>query len=197
MSSIPPLFHFYQFNQLKYLFRKGWIEHGVSKEQCESVADHTASMGFLVLLLADNFPKTVNMEKILKMIILHDLAEWKIGDITPSQPKKYIAKEQHEIKVIKEMFTKLNLGEEYIALFNEFEQNITQESQIVRILDKLEMGLQAKFYEQQFPSLNFHDFHSDPLLEKLEIDGQISLKIQDIIAWIKLLGIKDDKIKEI
>ena len=49
----------------------------------ESVADHSYSMAMMGMVISDL--ENYDTEKILKMILLHDLAESKIGDITPEQ----------------------------------------------------------------------------------------------------------------
>ena len=52
----------------------------------ESVADHSYSMAIMGMVISDL--KHYNFEKMLKMILLHDLAESKIGDYTPGQISK-------------------------------------------------------------------------------------------------------------
>ena len=70
---------------LKKISRQGWIDR-LSMKNPESVADHSYSMAIMGMLISDL--KHYNSEKILKMILLHDLAESKIGDYTPGQISK-------------------------------------------------------------------------------------------------------------
>ena len=67
---------------LKKIKRQGWIDK-LSINNPESVADHTFSMAIMGMVLSDI--EQCNSEKILKMILLHDLAESIIGDFTPEQ----------------------------------------------------------------------------------------------------------------
>ena len=67
---------------LKNVHRQGWIDK-LSIENPESVADHSYSMAIMAMILSDL--ENYDSEKILKMTLLHDLAESKIGDITPEQ----------------------------------------------------------------------------------------------------------------
>jgi putative hydrolase of HD superfamily len=88
-----------------------------------------------------------NTEKILKIILLHDLAESIIGDITPEQ----ISKEEKttlENKAIKKILNHLpiSLKKQYTVLWEEYQSNNSKEARIVHQLDKLEMALQAKIY---------------------------------------------------
>ena len=45
------------------------------------MADHTFSMAVIGMIISDL--ENLDSEKVLKMILLHDLAESKIGDIVP------------------------------------------------------------------------------------------------------------------
>ena len=67
---------------LKKIQRQGWVDK-LSITKPESVADHTYSMAIMGMIISDL--ENYNSEKIIKMILLHDLAESKIGDYTPGQ----------------------------------------------------------------------------------------------------------------
>ena len=70
---------------LKKISRQGWIDK-LSLDNPESVADHSYSMAVISMVISDlgNY----NSEKIIKMVLLHDLAESKIGDYIPEQLSK-------------------------------------------------------------------------------------------------------------
>ena len=70
---------------LKNISRQGWIDK-LSMEHPESVADHSYSMAIMGMVISDL--ENYDSEKMLKMILLHDLAESKIGDFTPDQISK-------------------------------------------------------------------------------------------------------------
>ena len=67
---------------LKKIQRKGWIDK-LSIMNSESVADHSYSMAIMGMIISDL--ENYNSEKIIKMILLHDLAESEIGDYTPGE----------------------------------------------------------------------------------------------------------------
>ena len=50
------------------------------------MADHSYSMAIMAMVISDL--ENYDSEKILKMVLLHDLAESKIGDFTPDQISK-------------------------------------------------------------------------------------------------------------
>jgi putative hydrolase of HD superfamily len=131
---------------LKKISRQGWIDK-LSLERPESVADHTFSMAIMGMIFSDlgNY----NTEKILKTILLHDLAESVIGDIPPEQISKK-EKNKLENKAIKSIFSKLpsSLQKQYSLLWQEYQANNSKEARIVHQLDKIEMALQAKIYSK-------------------------------------------------
>jgi len=70
---------------LKKISRQGWINK-LSLDNPESVADHSYSMAVISMVISDL--ENYNSEKIIKMVLLHDLAESKIGDYIPKQLSK-------------------------------------------------------------------------------------------------------------
>ena len=73
---------FYQIANLKTTQRSGW-KSKLNLSDSESVADHTYMMSVMAMLLSDI--KNLNTEKIIKMSLLHDWAESKIGDFMPGE----------------------------------------------------------------------------------------------------------------
>ena len=70
---------------LKKIPRQGWIDK-LEMKSPESVADHTYSLAMLGMVISDL--GDFDSEKVIKMALLHDLAESKIGDFTPDQINK-------------------------------------------------------------------------------------------------------------
>jgi len=52
----PPIVQlYYEFSQLKNLYRQGWLKRGVSEKDCETVAEHKLGVVFLGFLFRDDF----------------------------------------------------------------------------------------------------------------------------------------------
>ena len=136
---------------LKTIPRQGWIDKLFIKNP-ESVADHTYSMAIIGMILSDS--QKYNTEKILKMILLHDLAESITGDYTPEQKSKE-EKIILENTTIEKILTHLpvTLRKQYLAIWNEYQKNNTIDANFVHQIDKLEMALQAKIYSKKNNSL--------------------------------------------
>jgi putative hydrolase of HD superfamily len=83
------------------------------------------------------------------MVLLHDLAESKIGDFTPDQITKD-KKEKIENNAFYEIIENLpeSIKLEYVEIWKEYQNQISLESKIVHQIDRLEMALQAKTYQK-------------------------------------------------
>ncbi|MGY5146135.1 MAG: HD domain-containing protein [Candidatus Nitrosopumilus sp. metabat.KBP569_Feb_25m_nospike.7] len=131
---------------LKNISRQGWVDK-LSLKHPESVADHSYSMAIMGMIISDL--ENYNSEKILKMILLHDLAESKIGDYTPNQISKE-NKVKIENNAYDEMISTLpeSIKSQYAQIWKEYQKQESPESKIVHQIDKLEMALQAKMYQK-------------------------------------------------
>ncbi len=131
---------------LKSISRQGWIDK-LSIKNPESVADHSYSMAIMAMIISDL--ENYDSEKILKMTLLHDLAESKIGDITPEQmtPENKMKIENDAFNEIIEQLPE-TVKSQYLEIWKEYQNNNSKESLFVHQIDKLEMALQAKIYQK-------------------------------------------------
>jgi putative hydrolase of HD superfamily len=149
-SCISPIIHFYfEFVHLKHLYRQGWLARGIPENRCESVAEHSFGMAVLAMILSDTMFPDLNILKVLRMVLIHDFGEVYAGDIIPEHQISPEEKHQLEQDSLKRIFATLPNGDEYIKIWDEFEQGLSAEAQFVRQIDKLEMALQASVYEHQ------------------------------------------------
>lgn len=131
---------------LKRVNRQGWVDK-LSIDNPESVADHTYSMAIMGMVLSDL--ENYDSEKILKMILLHDLAESEIGDYVPGQiphEKKLELENNTFHKILENLPTEIK--SQYLKIWQEYQDNNSPESMLVHQIDRLEMALQAKVYER-------------------------------------------------
>lgn len=157
--------------RLKRLPRTGWLESRI--EDPESVADHSFRTTVLAMILADL--EKLDVEKVIRMALLHDLAEAEIGDLTP-EAKKGMREEYARVEgeAFQRILSELpeRLAEEYIELIKEYKGASTPEAKLVSEADKAEMLLQALDYEDEGKEyFRFRRFWEtdleDPLLKEL------------------------------
>jgi putative hydrolases of HD superfamily len=145
VSELSPFFH--SILQLKSVRRAGWISK-VSVKDAESVADHSFSMCAMAMLLSDMLG--LDTRKVMKMVILHDLAESIVGDCQPGDVSVSLklAKEKKAMKSILSNLPK-KVRIEYEQIWLEYLYNMTNAAKFVHRVDKLEMALQANQYAKQ------------------------------------------------
>ena len=148
-ETLPIIEAYFEFVQLKQLYRQGWLHKGISLENCESVAEHSFCVALLALVLADEYSVELDTTKVIRMALIHDLGEIYIGDFTPEDKIDINYKYELEKQSIVKVLDKLPHGFKWIALWEEYEIGESAESQFVKQLDKLEMALQASVYEHQ------------------------------------------------
>ena len=133
--------------QLKSVKRAGWVSK-VHVSNPESVADHTFSMCAISMVLSDMLG--LNTEKVMKMVILHDLAESIIGDYMPAEiTKKH--KLSREKKAMDSILCCLpsDIRSNYRKIWHEYIANKTYVARFVHRTDKIDMILQARQYAKQ------------------------------------------------
>jgi putative hydrolase of HD superfamily len=139
-----------QVGKLKRVSRKGWVSWAKVKRP-ESVADHSFRSAILAMCLSDL--RGLDTEKMVRMALLHDVHEALIGDYDYFDKKKIgqdKVKEREE-KAINKIFSVLPeaIREKYMLLADEYRRQETEDSNLVRQIDQIEMIMQALEYEKE------------------------------------------------
>jgi len=137
----------YQVFKLKNLFRQGWLKRDIPEKIGESVADHTFGTAMTAWILAKNLKLDLNLEKVLKMALVHEVGEIYAGDITPVDGVSLNQKYEKELESVISVFSSYPEGHEFIELWKEFEEGSSPEAKFVKQIDKFEMGIQAVIYK--------------------------------------------------
>lgn len=162
---------FIEIGKLKKMPRRGWIIRGVKNP--ESIAEHTFRAAMMAWFLGEEKNNNFNIEKIIKMALIHDLCEVYAGDITPydsiltkdkkqlqnlvktwprfSEKKKKRLVEQ-KYKKEKEGLEKLTknlspkLKKEIMGLWLDYENGSSKEGRFFKQTDRIEGFLQSMEY---------------------------------------------------
>lgn len=107
----------------------------------ESVAEHSWMMTLMAFFIKDEFPD-VDMDKVIKMCIIHDLGEAFTGDIPAFE--KTASNSETEEKLLYDWVRSLppNYANEMITLYDEMEKRQTPEAKIYKAIDGLEALIQ-------------------------------------------------------
>ena len=108
----------------------------------ESIADHMYRMSLMAMV--SSFSTSLNTDRCIKLALIHDLAEARVGDITPhcgvSDKEKYDL-ELQTMEYISKMLGPLLGGDEILSLWKEYEDGSTEEAKLLKDLDKIEKML--------------------------------------------------------
>ncbi len=188
MKQIMKLLHLSE--NLKKELRHSWLSDG----RRESVAEHTFRMSLMAILIEPYLDQKINSEKLLKMIIIHDLVEAEAGDVEAFKSandlnvkKEKRLREVQAIEAIRDMLPS-PLGQELYQLWYEFEDKNSYEAKVANAIDKLEVQIQHNEadldtwleveYEMTFKMKKHVEF--DSFLQKLmkEIEDEGAKKLQ-------------------
>lgn len=184
--------------RLKFELRHSWLSNG----RQESVAEHCWQMAFMAILIHPFLKQKPDLERSLKMIVIHDLVEALVGDVPffETGPRKEM-KAAREEKAIAELRAQLPhpCGDEVAELWHEFEERKTPEALLVKALDSLEVQMQHNLanidtwltieHELVYTKLDAHCQH-DPFLRELcqAIKGEAEEKL--VAAGVDVDSIK-------
>ncbi len=134
----------------------------------ESVAEHSWRAALMAQLLAPEFPG-LDMDRVIRMCLVHDLGEAVTGDIPTFRKTK--ADEEIEDQAVAGILSRLpeKTRRDFAALFDEMAQLETPESRLFKILDKVEAVIQ-------------HNESPLSTWEELEFDLQRRYGVQEA-AW--------------
>jgi putative hydrolase of HD superfamily len=125
--------------RLKTVARSGWTSAG----ERESVAEHTWRLCLMAMLLYDRTPG-VDLARLLKMCLIHDLGEAISGDVPAPAQSDLAPKSERERADLVQLTASLPavLQQEILHLWDEYEDATSSEGRLAKGLDKLETILQ-------------------------------------------------------
>ncbi|HYK74478.1 MAG TPA: HD domain-containing protein [Pseudoneobacillus sp.] len=153
-----------EIDKLKTIFRQSFI---MDKSRNENDAEHTWHLSVMAIILLEHANDVdLDILKVLKMILIHDLVEIDAGDTFLYDEQGYSDKEERELKAAKRLFGLLpkNQQKEYFSLWREFEVKETPEARFAGALDRLHPLLHNYYTEGH--TWKKHGLTSDRVLAK-------------------------------
>jgi putative hydrolase of HD superfamily len=133
-----------ELQRLKNLDRTGWTLRGLAPGT-ESVAAHSFGVAVTAMLLVDELALlgvATDRERILRMALLHDWAEARIGDLPRTATQYFGAKPRKlaETAAFADIVRFFPAAEAlYRELFHEYEQKTTLEARLVKVADVVDL----------------------------------------------------------
>lgn len=131
----------YEIDKLKYIQRKTRL---FNSERAENDAEHSWHLAMMTIVLAEHSNVKVDVLKVLKMVLIHDIVEIDAGDIFLYDTTTSHTNTEAERMAAERIFGLLpkDQSEELIALWEEFEACETDEAKFAKSMDRLEPLLQ-------------------------------------------------------
>lgn len=130
-----------EIDKLKYIQRKTKL---FNSDRHENDAEHSWHLAMMTIVLAKHSDKPIDVLKVLKMVLIHDIVEIDAGDIFIYDSVKNHTNTEEELLAAKRIFGLLpaEQAEEFIALWKEFEEEMTDEARFAKSMDRFEPLLQ-------------------------------------------------------
>jgi putative hydrolases of HD superfamily len=121
---------------LKNVLRKTKIVGGGRNE---NTAEHSWHIALMAAVLARCANKPLDINRVIIMLLLHDLGEIGVGDTPLYDPMRSQAQTGEE-EFVKKLFSALpsDLGKEFLDLWMEFAAGKTPEARFARAMDRLQ-----------------------------------------------------------
>ncbi len=130
-----------EIDKVKYIQRKTKL---FNSDRNENDAEHSWHLAMMALVLAEHSNVPVDLLKVIKMVLIHDIVEIDAGDTFIYDTEKSHSNSDEERLAAQRIFGMLpkEQAEELIAIWEEFEAGITNEAKFARTMDRLEPLLQ-------------------------------------------------------
>lgn len=130
-----------EIDKIKYIERRTKL---FNSDRRENDAEHSWHLALMALVLAEHANESIDILKVLKMLLIHDLVEIDAGDTFLFDTTKDHDNTTEERTAASRIFGLLpdKQAEEFIAIWEEFEAKQTNEAKFARSMDRLEPLLQ-------------------------------------------------------
>ena len=130
-----------EIDKIKYIQRKTKL---FNSDRHENDAEHSWHLAMMALVLAEHSDEPIDILKVLKMVLIHDIVEIDAGDTFIYDTQKNHTNTEQELAAAHRIFGLLpeDQAEEFIEIWKEFEDGVTDEAKFAKSMDRFEPLLQ-------------------------------------------------------
>lgn len=167
--------------------RTGWIMAKIPSDIAESIAEHTIKTVFTAMEICREMGLKDKEERIIKMALIHDLAETLTSDIPKPVKEKLDKRNIDEVSI--EYFKTIIKDEELVKIYEEYIKGESIEAKIVDLADTIATYIQSVNYRTQY---GIKTEHLETIIEHtgrsaIEKSEKLGLNVDSIVK--KLIGI--------
>lgn len=153
-----------EIDKIKYIQRRSKL---FNSDRRENDAEHSWHLAMMAIVMAEHSNNSIDLLKVLKMVLIHDIVEIDAGDTFIYDTTKKHANIDEEHIAAKRIFGLLpqEQAEELLALWEEFEEGETDEAKFAKTMDRFEPLLQdatndgGTWMEFDVPYQNVYDMN--------------------------------------
>ncbi|UPS90364.1 HD family hydrolase [Bizionia sp. M204] len=130
-----------EIDKIKYIQRRTKL---FNSDRRENDAEHSWHLAMMAIVLSEHSDYEIDLLKVIKMVLIHDIVEIDAGDTFIYDQNKNHENTEEELKSAQRIFGLLpkEQAEEFIKIWTEFEEGISNEAKFARTMDRLEPLLQ-------------------------------------------------------
>lgn len=168
-------------DEMKNVLRRNLVVDGSRRE---NDAEHSWHLAMLAMILEEYSAEKVDIERVLKITLVHDLVEVYAGDTFAYDIKGNEDKLDREIEAANRLFGMLDpaQGAEIRALWDEFEEKETAESRYANAVDRLQPLLLN--YMTNGHTWKTGDVHAPQIYKRMDIIRTATPELWHIVEGI-------------
>ena len=170
-------------SKLKDTIRKGPLTWNANRKRIESVAEHIYGVQMLAISIYYQFGYKLDLNKVIYMLVIHELEEIEIGDLafyeTTKEDKLKKGKNATDL-ILKDLVGK----EEISNLLDEYNERKTEEAIFAYHCDKLECDVQMKLYDQE-GCFDLNNQPNNPIIDLPSVRKALDSESSISNAWIE------------
>lgn len=130
-----------EIDKLKFIQRKTKL---FNSDRNENDAEHSWHLAMMTIVLAEHSNVPIDILKVLKMVLIHDIVEIDAGDVFIYDTENNHSNTEEERKAANRIFGMLpkKQADELISVWEEFESGLTDEAKFAKSMDRFEPLLQ-------------------------------------------------------
>lgn len=170
-----------ELDKMKNIYRQTYVLHENRKE---NDAEHSWHLAILAFLLAEYASVPIDVTRVMKMVLVHDVVEIDAGDTYCYDEAGNKTKAEREEKSAQRIFGLLpdDQKEEFYSLWREFEDNQTNDSKFAAVLDKMQPVILN--YTKNGISWKEHGVYKEQVEQRCLSSSEASDKLAELIQSI-------------
>ena len=180
-------------DKAKEIMRRTYL---TKSKRFENDAEHSWHLALMAQLLKEYVKEDINLERVINMVIIHDLVEIDAGDTFCYDKEGNLTKRERELKAADRIFNILpkDQGKIIYDLWNEFEEMKTTESKYAACLDRIQpilnnIATEGKAWKENNTTKSM-------VLGRMNIVKETSKELWELVLAIVNEGVKIGALKD-